>query len=208
MLKRRSKRSTIAPRGASAPPSQQSRHGAMNNEPGLPRCLTAVAALTAVIAFLAPPLDAQANDTERALGCYLAGGRDAFEKGNWGLAEQEFRGALKAFPGLLEARENLAITLAREGKLDEAVAEFGGIVADRPKSPEAHFNLGLVLLDANDLSGAEQHLRKAVELNPAYPEAQNSLGLTLQRQGNREGAAEAFRAALKLDPQYVEARNN
>src|SRR2546425_1145194 len=125
----------------------------MNYEQGFPAgCFAAVAAFRAVIACATPPLCAQEQDAEGAPGCYLAGGIDAFENGDLGLAERKFRGALKAFPGLLEARENLAITLAREAKLDEAVAEFGGILADHANWPEAHYNLGLVLLQENDLN--------------------------------------------------------
>src|ERR1035441_3504302 len=104
---------------------RQPLNGAMNYKQGFPGgCFAAVAAFTTVIACLAPPLCAQDQDAERATGCYLAGRTDASESGGLGLAEREFRGALKAFPGLLEARENLAITLAREAKLGEAVAEF------------------------------------------------------------------------------------
>ena len=153
----------------------------MNHNQGFPPgYFAAVAALAAALACAAPSLNAQEQGVERAPGCYLAGGTHAFENGDLSLAEREFRGAIKAFPGMPEAREYLAITLAREAKLDEAVAEFGGILADRPNWPEANYNLGLVLLQENDLIGAQQHFRKAVQVDPAYPEALNSLGLTLE----------------------------
>src|SRR5215471_6076571 len=136
----------------------------------------AFAGLAAFLVFSAcSPAWAQNKKLEPAPGCYLAGGTEAFESGDLDLAEKDFRAALRALPGLLEARENLAITWARKGELQAAVAEFTGILGDRPGWAEAHYNLGLVLVEEKDRPGAMQHFRKALEANPAYPEAHNSL---------------------------------
>ena len=173
------------------------------------RAITAaVAALTAVATLGVRPSHAQDQQPERASGCYFAGGVDALEKGDLDLAEREFRGALKAFPGLLEARENLAITWARKGELNEAVEELKGILTDWPKRAEAHYNLGLVLLQKDHTHGALEHFRRAVELNPAYPEARNNLGLALEKAGDVGGALAEFHEAVRPNPRYAEALNN
>lgn len=112
----------------------------MNYNQGV-RCLAAATTLTAALVTL--PVRAQEQEPERAPGCYLAGGIDAFQNGNLTLAENEFRGAVKASSGSPEARENLAITLAREGKLDEAVAEFGTILVDRPELVRGQLQSGI-----------------------------------------------------------------
>ena len=124
------------------------------------RCMTAMMALAVPLAV--SPLRAQDKEEERAPGCYLAGGIDAFQKGNLSLAESEFRGAVRTSSGMLEARENLAITLAREGKLKEAATEFDGILSIRPDWPEANYNSGSVLLDQNDLAGAEHRFPQSL----------------------------------------------
>ena len=104
-------------------------------------------ALAAAVAFIVPSVSAQEQEETRGPGCYLAGGLDALERGDLSLAEAEFRGAVKASSGSLEAREDLAIVLARERKLDEAVAEFREALAERPFWPEVHCNLGMALLE-------------------------------------------------------------
>src|SRR6266699_2284216 len=99
-------RSTIPRRGSRTPQRRQPRNRAMNYKQGSPAgCFGALAAFTVVIACATPPLRAQQPDAEGAPGCYLSSGIDAFNQGDLVLAERKFRGALKAFPGFLEAWE-------------------------------------------------------------------------------------------------------
>jgi len=162
------------------------------------RTVSGIAISTAACAMLSQALLGQ--DSGRAPGCYIAGGSAAFEQGDMDLAEREFRAALRAFPGFLEARENLAITLARKGRVGEAVAEFTEVLADRPNWAEAHYNLGLLQLEAKNLNEALIHFGRAVELNPAYPEAHNNFGLALEQQGKIDEAIAEFRTAIEFNP--------
>jgi tetratricopeptide (TPR) repeat protein len=56
-------------------------------------------------------------------------GTDAYKAHDLDKAEEEFRAALKLRPAYLEARENLAITLARKGKFDLATEEVRKVLA-------------------------------------------------------------------------------
>src|SRR5437016_9085919 len=130
-------------------------------------------------------------------------GINAYQRGDLHLAEREFRAVLKLQPGLLEARENLGVTLGRLGELEAAVAELRKVLAARPNSAETHYNLGLVLLQKKDRgSSALREFRRAVELRPDYPEAQNNLGLLEEEAGDITGAHKAFEEAVHRQPHY------
>ena len=94
---------------------------------------------------------------------------DQAELGILHLAEREFRAALKLQPGLLEARENLGITLGRLGELEAAVAELRKVLAARPNSAETHYNLGHALMQSGEFRQAVEAYRLAHELGSKNP---------------------------------------
>jgi len=78
---------------------------------------------------------------------------DALNAGDLPRAEREFRGLLRELPGLVDAQEFLAVTLARENRLDEAESQLTEVIKERPESAEPYYNLGLVLLKKGDDQG-------------------------------------------------------
>src|SRR5437660_3291266 len=52
--------------------------------------------------------------------CHYQSGIHYFEKGNLDAAEREFREALEMSPYFVEARQNLAVALAKKGEIDAA----------------------------------------------------------------------------------------
>ncbi|HEV2245840.1 MAG TPA: tetratricopeptide repeat protein, partial [Terriglobia bacterium] len=72
-------------------------------------------------------------------------GNKAFQSGELAQAEREYRVALRIDPAMIDARQNLAITLAQEDHLGAAAEELRRVLEARPNSAEAHYNLGHVL---------------------------------------------------------------
>ena len=100
------------------------------------------------------------------------------------------------------------IELARQGKLDEAMAEFGTAMQLRPGNLDAYVNSAIVLLDKGAVDEAINRLTAALRVNPRLPHAHGNLGVALARKGLLDQAIAHFEAALKIDPNYLEAHAN
>jgi len=71
------------------------------------------------------------------------------------------------------------MTLARQGRLDDAISEFQKALTFKPDSAEAHCQLGIVLGNKNRFDEALAHLQEAIRLNPDYTDARNNLRAVL-----------------------------
>jgi tetratricopeptide (TPR) repeat protein len=100
------------------------------------------------------------------------------------------------------------VELARQGRLNEAIAYFRRVLEVRPDLPRVHHNLGVALAEQARLPQAQASFERAVRLRPDYAEARCNLGNTLLRLGKREEAVEQFRRALRIKPDYPDALNN
>lgn len=111
---------------------------------------------------------------------------------------------------LPEILNNLALALARQGKLGSAILALSRARDLDPDEDDFPFNLGLLSLQNNDFAAATAQFREAAEREPDNPEDRAILIYTLERAGKKDEAAEtrnsAFEAfgpnglpALKLD---------
>ncbi len=101
-----------------------------------------------------------------------------------------------------------AEALARDRRLDEALAAARGAVALRPDSAPACALAGGVLAALGRPLEALPLLERAYQLDPARPEVRNNLGAILRGLKRNEEALEHFTAALELAPGYIDARFN
>lgn len=87
-------------------------------------------------------------------------------------AEQCYRQALMATPGLVSAINNLGIALKQQGIIDKAAICFQEAVLHKPDYVDGYFNLGELAYYLDQLGEAEQFFRKAIEIDancrPAY----------------------------------------
>lgn len=82
----------------------------------------------------------------------------------WAKATERYRDALKLEPDNLIAKNNLAMVLARQGQMTEALAFGKMLVASRPEVPEFYDTLAFVQLRANRVDDAIATLRTAINL--------------------------------------------
>jgi len=78
-------------------------------------------------------------------------------------AERYFRKAVNVKPDYIEARKNLGLHLAKQGKIDDAVVELTAASKLQPNDLEIDYLLGRVLFKTNDLRRAVIHLSKSVQ---------------------------------------------
>ena len=74
---------------------------------------------------------------------------------------------------------DLAISLHRDGQLDQALEQYLAILENEPDNADANRLCGLVLLNRarkGDRDRMIAYLQKAVRLRPEVPEFQNDLG--------------------------------
>jgi tetratricopeptide (TPR) repeat protein len=119
-----------------------------------------------------------------------------------------YTATLKKNPGCWMAHYNLAIVLAEQGAIDQAIDHYQDAVSLRPSYAEAHYNLGRLLVKQGRLDDAVGHYEKALEIKPDDAEAQNNLGVTLFGIGRVGDAILHYQKALEILPDYAEASCN
>ena len=98
----------------------------------------------------------------------------------------------------------LGESLARKGKIDEAIVEFERAIEMRPNYVDAYTNLGAAYGQRGMLDQSISASKKAVELDPHNAKAYYNLGNAFGKRGNYEEAFAAFFKAIELDPSYAE----
>jgi len=116
--------------------------------------------------------------------------------------------AMSVTPGNILAHNNLGLSLAEEGRLDEAIAEFRKAVALSPDFVEGYNNLGLALAERGALDEAIREYGKALTKRPDYVNALNNLGIAYKRQGDLAAAIRAYQRALEISPESYQLYNN
>jgi tetratricopeptide (TPR) repeat protein len=104
------------------------------------------------------------------------------------------------------ARNNLAMALINQQRLDEAAPFLEEALAIRPNYVEAHNNLALIRYRQGDFAGAEQQSRAAVALKPYDAGLTKNLALTLIALGRKDEAERELRHALRDSPDAAEVR--
>jgi protein O-GlcNAc transferase len=120
-------------------------------------------------------------------------------------AEDLFRAALKADPGMAEAGNNLGHLLKETGRLDEAIAALEPVVRAFPDFVGALNNLGVAYYERGRLGEAIAAFERCLQLAPALPHVHNNLGNVLQALGDMRRAAEHYRHTLSgFDASQIE----
>ena len=121
------------------------------------------------------------------------------------LRESKYRGLVARAPNDARAHFNLANTLSRETRIDDAVAEYRTAARLDPKLAPAQFNLGNLLQQTGKSRDAIAAFEAALKAQPAFPEAELNLGDALARTGDVAGARAHITRSLELRPGYPEA---
>ncbi len=123
-------------------------------------------------------------------------------------AETLYRTTITRNPDCWMADNNLGMTLAGRGQVDEAIACFRMSLAINPENAEAHYNLGRALGDREQFDDAIAHYRKALEIKPDYAEAHSNLGAVLAGRRQFNEAITHFQKALAIKPDFELAHYN
>ncbi len=103
---------------------------------------------------------------------------------------------------------DIALTLHRAVKLEEAEAAYKKALSEKPDDVTARHYLGVVAYQRGQADVAETHIRAALALQPDDMDALANLALALKAQGRLEEAVACCRSVLALNPQHGATHNN
>jgi alpha-maltose-1-phosphate synthase len=107
-----------------------------------------------------------------------------------------------------DAWDELAQTLLRQGRPEDAAAAWRQLIALRPDDAAAHSNLAVALKNLGQLAAAEAAARQAIALQPTFAAAHANLALVLKRAGRLAEAEATGRQALVLQPGRADVLSN
>jgi len=106
------------------------------------------------------------------------------------------------------AQNNLAMALAEQGRLTEAIGHYEQALQIEPDYVKAQNNLGVALAGQGRLTEAVEHYQRALQLRPDDAEVHNNFGIALAGLGRPAEAIDHYQRALQFDPDNAEAHNN
>lgn len=136
--------------------------------------------------------------------CYLSIDRNRV----WANSQTLWEDSLRKAPAYWVPHMNLGLTMAQQGKIEEAISYYRESLRLNPNSVHTHNNLGVVLLERGQIGDAISHYVVALRLQADYAETYNNLGVALFRLGDFDKAIAHYRKALRLDPNFGKAHNN
>ena len=116
-----------------------------------------------------------------------------------------YRTTLQRNPECWMAHNNLAILLANQGRMAEAIPHLEQALALHPDFPEAENNLGDDLVRLERVPEAIPHFERAIQLQPRYGVAHRSLGMALAMSDRLGDALAHFSQAVALLPHDAES---
>lgn len=136
---------------------------------------------------------------------HLAKAEESAARGNWAMAEETLRAALKIDPQNADVVLNLSRALMEQGKEEAATAVLVGYGGTDLRVTQA---LGEAYVSTAQLTEAEQVFMDLSLRQPAEPYHRYNLGLVEVRMGKYDMAENAYQRAIELDPKFSDARYN
>lgn len=119
-----------------------------------------------------------------------------------------FEHAIQVTQNNYVAHNALGLSLANQGKIEEALNQYRQALKIQPNYVRANNNMGLTLMEKGENSKAIRYFQAAIALDPHHASAYNNMGIALAKTGDTEGAIRNFRRALEMKPHDPNTHNN
>lgn len=123
----------------------------------------------------------------------------AYERGNYVVAEENYRRALELAPRHPNALHGLAAILHRTGRIEESLRYYEALLSVEPLNTAAAAAL-LAGQDDSIAAATESEIKLLIQRHPNSAHLQFALGTLFARQARWANARHAFDLALRLDP--------
>ena len=124
------------------------------------------------------------------------------ELGQLEAAGKEYEKVFAVQPKHPGARNNYAVALRKNGRIQEAEELLLQLIGDHPKNVDAYNNLSAIAVDKMEWPKAERYARIALDIDGTLPEAWNNLAIAQEEQGRSGESERSYVRAIELDPQY------
>lgn len=114
-----------------------------------------------------------------------------------------YRAILEKNPDSWMAHNNLAMSLAEAGRVEEAIPHLTTTLKLRPDYPQALSNLGDDLAQLGRTKEAIPYLERAVSVQPNFFQAHRNLGNALLAEKHFAEAVRHYEEALRINPRYA-----
>jgi protein O-mannosyl-transferase len=128
--------------------------------------------------------------------------------GYWENSIKLFNHALNLTRDNYLAHNNIATSLAKEGKIKEAFYHYNEAIRIKPHYPDAYNNRGIVYGGLGQYQRALEDFNEAIRIKSNYAEAYNNRGFTYYNIGQYQRAGEDYNKAIMLKPDYTNAYIN
>lgn len=162
------------------------------------RSLFLLSMIVLMSACVTSPADAPQGANQKASEINVQLGIKYFGKGEYKIADEKLRRALKQDPRSATAHWVFALLQERLGEHEVAEKHFRKAITLDPKDSRAHNNYGTFLCNQNRIPEAEEEFLSAVK-NPLYSEASSAYanaGICLLKVPDKVKAEEYFQKAL------------
>jgi tetratricopeptide (TPR) repeat protein len=119
---------------------------------------------------------------------------------DWRDEDSLFRAMVRSIPASPLGHHMIGQRLAREGRLDEAMAEFDEVLRTTPDSSADLYEKAVLFARKGDLRSAEPLYERSVHLDPWFGPAQADYGIVLHRLGKTVAAERRLRYAVRAFP--------
>jgi tetratricopeptide (TPR) repeat protein len=102
----------------------------------------------------------------------------------------------------------LGVTLAEDGKTEQAIEHYKAALSLKPDFTDVRFNLAKALAERGTFREAMPHYDEVLKSKPGDADVYNSLGLALAEHGNLEQAVRVYRSGLDFNPKNAHLHSN
>ena len=119
-----------------------------------------------------------------------------------------FKHTLEVTVNNYHIHNNLGVVLARQGRLEEAMAHYMEAQRIHPRFAQVKNNIGGILFREGKIQEAITQYTEAIRIVPDYADAHSNLGVALVREGKIQEAIAHYQEALRIKPDYAVVHNN
>jgi Flp pilus assembly protein TadD len=126
-----------------------------------------------------------------------------WHQGNLQDAAETFRELTEKAPDDLQARNALALALARQGEVDQGITRLEEGLRVGRRHPDILCNLGVIHQARGAMEVAEQYFAAALSRQPAHIAARYNRGICATAKGWYQAAIEDFAGVVRLAPDHA-----
>jgi tetratricopeptide (TPR) repeat protein len=125
--------------------------------------------------------------------------------GQFAEAAEAFRELMRLDPGQVVGRNALAVALAKQGEVEEAIAELESALRIDRRDPDVLCTLGTIQQSLADLTLAEQYFTAALRARPTHLASRYNRALCAMLEGRYHAAIADLSAATQIDGECARA---